>query len=284
MFVLAVFGWNRASAQTALDSAGPPVGNSPANLQSIDQRIEQLEAEVRELRNGSSTAQNATYSTDSTAKQDANTPSKSEYVVGSDLSVKSEFRNGLFLWFATPNNDFSLHIGGWVQLDNVWWDQADALKTPPGARPGHAQGVASGASAGGIGGLFDGVYFRRIRLSFEGTFWENGEYRLIPALENNQFATAGLDEFWVGGKDLPLVGSLRLGHIENALGLEGDMTTSSRCMTFMERSAYSESIELNQNFVTGLWLSDNYLDQRVTWEAAAFRPDASIICCHNSSA
>jgi len=41
----------------------------------------------------------------------------------------------------------------------------------------------------------------------------------------------------------------------------------------MERSAYSESIELNQNFVTGLWLSDNYFDQRMTWEATVFRPD-----------
>ena len=51
------------------------------------------------------------------------------------------------------------------------------------------------------------------------------------------------------------------------------MTASSRCMTFMERSAYSESIELNQTFVTGIWFSDNYLDQHVTWEAAAFRPD-----------
>ena len=51
------------------------------------------------------------------------------------------------------------------------------------------------------------------------------------------------------------------------------MTASSRCMTFMERSAYSESIELNQNFVTGMWMSDNYFDQRVTWELAAFRPD-----------
>ena len=115
--------------------------------------------------------------------------------------------------------------------------------------------------------------FRRIRIFAEGTFWENGEYRLIPALENDQFQTIGLDEFWFGAKDLPLVGSLRLGHVKNAIGLEGDMTASSRCMTFMERSAYSESIELNQNFVTGLWLSDNYFDQRMTWEAVAFRPD-----------
>ncbi len=57
------------------------------------------------------------------------------------------------------------------------------------------------------------------------------------------------------------------------MGFEGDMTASSRCMTFMERSAYSEAIELNQNFVTGLWLNDQYLDKRVTYEASVFRND-----------
>ena len=44
-------------------------------------------------------------------------------------------------------------------------------------------------------------------------------------------------------------------------------------MTFMERSSYSEAIELNQNFVTGLWMSNSYLDDRVEWVAAVFRPD-----------
>ncbi|HEV3415795.1 MAG TPA: porin [Pirellulales bacterium] len=201
-------------------------------------------------------------------------PADQPYVVGSDLSVKSDFRNGLFLNFATPNNDFNMHIGGWMQLDNVWWNQSPALKAAPGARPGPVpQGVANGVALGGIGDLEDGEYFRRIRLFFEGNFWENGEYRLIPAFENDQFSTVGLDEFWVGATSLPVVGTVHIGHVKNAIGLEGDMSSSSRCMTFMERSAYSEAIELNQNFVTGIQLSDNYLDQRVTWQAVAFRPD-----------
>ena len=130
---------------------------------------------------------------------------------------------------------------------------------------------------GGIGGANndgyqDGSDFRRIRPFVEGTSWETGEYRLIVALENDQLDTVGLDEFWVGLKDLPLVNTVRIGHVKDPVGLEGDMTASSRCMTFMERSSYSEAIELNQNFVTGLWASNNYLDQRVTWEAPSFAP------------
>jgi phosphate-selective porin OprO and OprP len=51
------------------------------------------------------------------------------------------------------------------------------------------------------------------------------------------------------------------------------MTASSRCMTFMERSSYSEAIELNQNFVTGVWLSNMYAEERGTWTFVTFRPD-----------
>ena len=196
------------------------------------------------------------------------------YVVGSDLSVKTDFRKGLFLWFATPNNDFNMHIGGWMQWDNVWFDQSPSLKAAPIARtPANTPGFAGGVPGGGIGDLQDGEFFRRIRTFFEGNFWENGEYRLILALENDQLQTVGLDEFWVGAKDLPVLGTVRLGHVKTPMGLEGDMTASSRCMTFMERSIYSEAIELNQNFVTGVWVGDNYLDQRVTWSGAVFRPD-----------
>ncbi len=56
------------------------------------------------------------------------------YVVGSDLSAKPEFRNGLFLWFATPNNDFTMHIGGCAVLGQVWSDQSLSLKAAPVTR------------------------------------------------------------------------------------------------------------------------------------------------------
>ena len=70
-----------------------------------------------------------------------------------------------------------------------------------------------------------------------------------------------------------MIGTVRVGHVKNAMGLEGDMTSSSRCMTFMERSSYSEAIELDQNFVTGLWFGGSYLDDRMTYQAVLFRPD-----------
>jgi phosphate-selective porin OprO/OprP len=195
------------------------------------------------------------------------------YKVGTILGITGKFDQNGYPWFSTPNKDFTMHIGSWLHYDNVWWTQTPALRTPPDGRPGHAQGVASGVAAGGIGDLEDGTFFRRIRPFVEGTFWENYEYRLNLALENNQFSTAGLDEFWVAVNRIPVIGTIRVGHVKNASGFEADMTGSSRTMTFMERSSYSEAIELNQNFVTGIWFQNNYFDQRATYTAVIFRPD-----------
>jgi phosphate-selective porin OprO/OprP len=195
------------------------------------------------------------------------------YKVGTILGITGKYDQNGYPWFSTPNKDFTMHIGSWVQYDNIFWEQSSALRNAPGARPGHAQGVASGIAAGGIGDLQDGTYFRRIRPFVEGTFWENYEYRLNLALENNQFSSAGLDEFWVAVNKIPLIGTVRVGHVKTANGFEADMTGSSRTMTFMERSSYSEAIEFNQNFVTGLWLQNNFFDQRMTYTATLARPD-----------
>jgi phosphate-selective porin OprO/OprP len=199
------------------------------------------------------------------------------YVVGSNLAVTASMQDGLFLWLTTPNKDFTMHIGGWMQWDNVFWDYTKAMRASQGSKnvSNFTTGPASGDFPGGIGDLHDGDYFRRIRPFVEGTFWETGEYRLILAAENIQSDTIGLDEFWVGESKIPILGTIRAGHVKDPVGLEGDMTASSRCMTFMERSSYSQAIELDQNFVTGLWMSNNYFDERATWSFAIFRPDVT---------
>jgi phosphate-selective porin OprO/OprP len=203
--------------------------------------------------------------------------------VGSDLNSSLVFfKDGEFLNFSSPNKDFTMHLGGWVQWDNVWWNQPASLRVLQAPKAGNQAGIASGAAGGGLntgtaalpnGSLQDGDYWRRLRIVQEGTFWETGEYRFNWALENDQFSTVGLDEMWVGENQLPVIGSLRLGHVKTPMGLEADMSSSSRSMTFMERSSYSESIELNQNFVTGVWFGSSYADDRVTYQAVAFRPD-----------
>jgi phosphate-selective porin OprO/OprP len=253
-------------------------GGDALTLDEIQARFEQQDREIRQLQAQLAGAQQAppaataAYADPVGANAALATTAgsaPSETVVGSDTSIKARFFNGAGIMFETPNKDFTMHLGGWAQWDNVWWGQSNGMAANPTAQAAN-QGVASG----GVGQLEDGDYFRRIRIVMEGTFYETYEYRWNYAPENNSFSTIGLDEFWVGVNKVPVIGTMRVGHVKTPMGLEGDMTSSSRCMTFMERSSYSEAIELNQNFGTGLWFGNTYLDdERGTWSAAIFRPD-----------
>lgn len=275
---------NQACAQQG--SGGQSLDDIRARLEQQDRQIQVLQAQLASQQSGVHALPAGFDPSGGTAAAPAPPQSPPPYVIGSDLSVQTSFKNGSFLFFETPNRDFSMHLGGWVQNDYVWWNQAANLKAAQGqtitsgansktfgAGNNGIPGVASGAAPGGVGDLQDGDSWRRIRLVMEGICWETYEYRFNVALENIQFGTTGLDEFFVGQRNLPVVGTIRVGHVKTAMGLEADMTASSRCMTFMERSSYSEAIELNQNLATGLWLSNSYLDDRTEWQFAVFRPD-----------
>ncbi|MGD0897351.1 MAG: porin [Thermoguttaceae bacterium] len=271
---------SRATAQQASDQQG--MDDVRARLEQQDRQIQQLQAQLAAFQPGTM-ATSAAYAPPEAGMATPAAPAGPPpcAVVGSDLSLKASLKDGLFLWFETPNKDFTMHLGGWMQYDNVFWGESPLLKSnaqgataagKPVYASAPAQDVMTGTAVGGFP-LQDGTYFRRIRPFAEGTFWEFGEYRLILALENNTLNTSGLDEFWVGATKIPVIGTCRVGHVKTPMGLEGDMTASSRCMTFMERSSYSQAIELDQNFVTGIWCSNNYLDQHATLTYSVFRTD-----------
>jgi phosphate-selective porin OprO/OprP len=235
-----------------------------ARLDFLERQNQAIVEQIRQM-DGSADAQKATKDSATASADDEG------YKIGTDLKMSASWKSGVVI--ETSHKDVSFHIGGLIQYDNVFWDQSPGLLIAPDGRPGAKQGVASGVSTGGIGDLQDGTFFRRIRLQTDGVVFDNYEYLFILAMENNQFSTIGLADMWVGAKNIPLVGTARIGHVKNAMGFEADMTPSPATLTFLERSAYSESIELNQNYVTGLWLGDNYLDERTTWTFTAFRAD-----------
>lgn len=239
-----------------------------ARLEQQDRQIQQLKAQVAGMQQGVNATPVAYAPGGDPAAAPAAPAAPQCAEVGSDMSVKARFFNGEGLMFETPNKDFTMHAGMWVQWDNVWWNESLGMNATSAKNT-----VVQGAPSGGIGPLEDGDYWRRIRPFIEGTFWETFEYRFNLALENNQYSTAGLDEFFIGDSKLPVVGTLRVGHVKNCLGLEGDMASSSRCMTFMERSSYSQAIEKDQNFVNGIWLGNTWLDDRVFGSFVVFRPE-----------
>jgi phosphate-selective porin OprO/OprP len=166
-----------------------------------------------------------------------------------------------------------MHIGGWFQYDTVWWTESGPMRAAPGKFVAPKGGPASGVAPGGIGDLQDGTFFRRVRPFLEGTFWENFEYRFILALDNVQFSTTGISEFWIAMNNIPGIGTLRVGHVRSVNGFEAGMSSSSRGATFMERSSYAEAIELNQQLTTGLWVNKTLFDEHATCSFSAYRPD-----------
>src|SRR5262245_53290797 len=83
------------------------------------------------------------------------------YTVGSDLKMSVRWNTANGVTFETPNKDFISHLGVRFQLDNVWWTQTPSLKP-----------VTQ------LGDLQDGVFFRRVRPSWDGVAWEVMEWNV----------------------------------------------------------------------------------------------------------
>jgi phosphate-selective porin OprO/OprP len=187
------------------------------------------------------------------------------YKVGTvlgNVTARWDSSNGMRL--ETPNKDFTFHAGYRFQLDNVYWTQS-SRSLPP------AQ----------IGDLQDGIFFRRSRPSFDGTMWEVVEFNCELALEQTQNSIPNFDEVWVGVMNMPVIGAVRVGHIKVPQGFEGDMVSSSKAMTFLERSAYTDAFY--ENFATGIWTGNSVFDQRMTWAGAAYFQDNNPIINNNSA-
>ena len=167
-------------------------GNNSPMFDDIRARFEQQEMEIRRLQAQLANVQQGTSATptayanpaDAAAPAAPATPAGSPpsgTVVGSNLSGIVFFKDGEFLNFSTPNKDFTMHLGGWVQWDNVWWTNPPPLTSPKGTtarRPSQSAGIASGAAGGSqrrLRHLSGRRYWRRLRIVQEGTYWETGD-------------------------------------------------------------------------------------------------------------
>ena len=153
----------------------------------------------------------------------------------------------------TAHKDFYFHVGGRLMEDTVAWTESPLLKSSS------------------FGELQDGTFFRRARIQMEGLAWENMEFNFIWALEQIQQGIPNFDEFWVGYKSLPVIDTVRIGHIKIPQGLEGDEISSSNAMTFLEKSASADAFE--PNFGIGIEAADSYFDQHATYQAFFYRQD-----------
>ena len=175
-----------------------------AQFEQQDREIQQLKAQLAAAQQGPSAA-TAPYAGPVGADAAAAAPAGSAPCpkqVGSDLSGIAFFKDGEFLNFSTPNKDFTMHLGGWVQYDNIWWSQSPALdqsprEPPPEALP-KAQELRPVLPAAASAPFLTAIPGGGCASSRKAPSGKPAIYRFNWAFENNQLDTTGLDEMWIG--------------------------------------------------------------------------------------
>lgn len=220
-------------------------------------------SDVRSIINGYFAEQDEKKKVEAKAK-----PKDEWYEVGSDPSAKAKWAFNR-LTFESPQKDFKAHLGGRLQFDNYWMGASQAyIKSFPN------------------GSFDDGNFFRRIRIEFDGQAYENFEWNFEVDLERNalfeknqagavvsngNFPPTRFDEVYLGLRNLPIIGNVRVGNVRPPMGLE--CYTSSRNLWFLERSSGFEAFL--QEFAPGIWFFNDF-NERVFWAATVDRPNFSV--------
>lgn len=148
------------------------------------------------------------------------------------------------LEFETPDGKFKGQIGGRIHADLAYLKGESALEDHLGK---------SLVNEGG-------ALFRRARVYFQGSYHDNFAYKLQWDFASDAFADA-----YMRLSNIPYIGRVTVGQFKEPFSLEE--LTSSNNMTFVER-ALPNVFSPGRNW--GVSVSNNWLDQRVTFSTGAF--------------
>jgi len=141
------------------------------------------------------------------------------------------------LWFSTSDGSTHVQVHGYAQADNrLFWSNTKGL------------------------GL-DTFLFRRIRPLFEGTLFNQVDFRFMP--DFGQY-NPQIQEAYLELKTLPFA-KLRVGKFKEPIGLE--VLRQDRDLTFTERSIASDLLPLRY---VGAQLSGSILEKSINYEAGYF--------------
>ncbi len=194
------------------------------------------------------------------------------------------WKNGLR--FTTDDKAFDIHIGGRTQVD-IGDAEPDNLLTTS-ANKG-LLGTNTPSKAAKTDGYGDQL--RRVRLDIDGTIWSNIEFitqiEFAPSYSTTNvvtrsFTAAGaaststaflstgygisFADVWLGVKDIPYVGRIRVGQMYEPISLE--QQTSDNWNTFMEKSLPVNALVPNRN--TGIEVLNTTCDDRIGWQVGYF--------------
>jgi len=149
------------------------------------------------------------------------------------------------LRFRSVDDRFWLAIGGRLLLDAAWYGEDDGVND--------ALGTSSDDWAPSLG-------FRQVRLDMRGRIFENVQFQWqyeFTATDKN----AAFRHMWLGVKDLPNLGIVRVGKLKNPVSME--FAQSLLNVSLMERGLPNALVP---GFQTGLLAMDGDFHDRIHWE------------------
>jgi phosphate-selective porin OprO/OprP len=156
-------------------------------------------------------------------------------VAGHQYDAVSFRRDGL--WFSTKDSHTHLQVHGYIQGDNRMF------------------------SSNTHGQELDTFLFRKIRPLFEGTLFNNIDFRFMPDFGQNN---PQIQEAFLEWKTLPFA-KVRVGKFKEPIGLEA--LRQDRELTFIERSMASDLVPLRY---VGAQISGSLVSNSITYETGYF--------------
>jgi len=169
-------------------------------------------------------------------------------------AMSAKWNHGLE--FRSPQEDFRFHVGGRYQFDTAWFGADQAVQNNINIPYG------------------DGVDFRRARFRMDGTVYDVIEWATEIDFVNSfragnqpvsitnpgftENTTIALTDFWWQIRDVPMLGSVRVGQHKEGIGFEH--LVSSRFLPFMERSFNQDTFYggVFNGFTPGISAMRNY--------------------------
>ena len=195
------------------------------------------------------------------------------------------------LRFTTDDKAFDIHIGGRTQID---FADAEPNTTLTHWSQGKFSKSFSEPQTDGYG-----EQLRRVRLDIDGTIWNNTEFMtqiefapsysastVLKSATLSSKTTKGVTTYslttattslttgpavtfadvWLGTKDIPYIGRIRVGQMYEPLSLEQE--TSDNWTTFMEKSLPVNALVPGRN--TGIEMLNTAYDDRMGWMLGYF--------------
>lgn len=194
-----------------------------------------------------------------------------DFVVGTNLKMEGAWKNGL--WFTSPDKAFKFNVGGVIQYDMGFFNAGDNVK--------RSLGISQNLVDPGYS-LEDSSSFRRARLRFAGTLYEQFEFyaqydfaqaldlrrrtlgispapKTPPTTDFDPGDDVGFNEVWFGLNQIPVLGEIRIGRHRESLNFI--TATSDTNQVWMERGLMFDAFNGDFNFTNGILVQNTYFDQ-----------------------